>query len=105
MATGTSSTVILKGRSGATYGFTVYPIDTKFKAVGAVYTILQSSSDGIIYIGQTGDLSERFDDHHKATCFARHGASFIGVHGETSERNRLAIETDLVQHYGPPCNG
>jgi hypothetical protein len=50
-------------------------------------------------------LSERFDDHHKAECFSRRGAAHLCVHVEGNEKTRLAIESDLIANYNPPCNG
>ena len=101
----------LTGKSGKKYKFLVYALGTEFKPVGAVYAITKrvpnraGGSHTVIYIGQTADLSERFDDHHKATCFTRNGANCIGVHQEASEARRLAIEKDLIDAYDPPCNG
>ncbi len=107
MATSTSSTVVLKGRSGATYQFWVYPWGESFKAQGGVYAILRDDGTtwAVVYIGQTSDLSERFDDHHKADCFTRHRKTHIAARVEESERERLVIEADLVASYNPPCNG
>lgn len=99
--------VKVRGASGKTYTFDVYPWGTTFKAVGAVYLVLKKnqSNYSILYIGQTGDLSERFDDHHKASCFTRHGRTHIGILVESSETRRLAIEADLIANYKPVCNG
>ena len=75
-------TITAKGASGTSYSFDVYPWSTNFNAVGAVYLVLKKGSDGkytILYVGQTGDLSERFDDHHKGTCFNRNGRTHIGI--------------------------
>ena len=58
-----------------------------------------------IYVGQTEDLSIRFDNHHKQDCFDRHNKNCICVYGEQDENNRLLIEQDLIETYGPPCNG
>ena len=98
-------TVTLRGASGASYTFQVFPWGTAFKPLGAVYVVLKTAPDGIIYIGQTGDLSERFDNHHKALCFGRCGRTHIGVLLENLESRRLANETDLVRAYQPHCNG
>ena len=98
-------TVTLRGTSGASYTFQVFPWGTAFKPLGAVYVVLKTATDGIIYIGQTGDLSERFDHHHQAPCFGRYGRTHIGVLLEGVAARRLAIETDLVRAYQPPCNG
>lgn len=100
------------GASGTNYEFEVYPWGTNFNAVGAVYFVTERSrnSDGgynhsRIYVGQTSDLSERFDDHHKAGCFGKKGANCICVHTEDIESRRLRIEADLIAKYAPPCNG
>jgi hypothetical protein len=100
--------ITLRGASGANYPFIVYRWGTQFNPVCAVYGILALRNDGlyhVVYIGQTGNCNERFDAHHKAFCFTRNGATHIGLLLETSEPRRLAIETDLVRGYNPPCNG
>ena len=86
--------ITFKGASGKTYEFTIYSWGTTFKAVAAVYVITKrykkSSDDGythtVLYVGETSDLSKRFDDHHKADC------------------TRLEIEDDLIKSYDPTCN-
>ena len=100
------TTVTLKGASGRSYDFDVYPWGTSFKAVGAVYTVLKrnGSNFSILYIGQTSDLSERFDNHHQRPCFDRNGKTHIGIHLELAESRRFDIETDLVRNYSPTCN-
>ena len=107
---GELSTVMFKGVSGSQYNFRVYTWDTTFKAVGAVYVVTRRYLQNgryyydNIYVGQTGDLSERFDDHHKAFCFRNHRANCICVHVEGNRSHRLAIETDLIRALRPPCN-
>ena len=112
MAEPTPATLELTGASGRKYAFLVYPWGTTFKQLGGVYAVTRAvpnqtgrETHSIIYVGQTGDLSERFDDHHKAACFSKHSANCICVHVESSEKTRLAIEADLIAAYNPPCNG
>jgi len=107
MATGVQTTITLVGRSGPKYEFYLYPWGTEFKATGGLYAVLRQDPDGyaVIYVGQTGDLSERFDDHHKAGCFTRHRKTHIAAMAEESERQRLVIEQDLIASYYPICNG
>jgi predicted GIY-YIG superfamily endonuclease len=99
--------------SGSTgkYDFEVYPWGTGFRNVGAVYIITSRVADAtgkgmhtFIYIGQTGDLSERFDNHHKAKCFTKNGVTHVCVHLESNEKSRLAIERDLIAGHKTPCN-
>jgi hypothetical protein len=107
------STMTTKGLSGNSYNFFVYPIDQSFRDVGAIYIVTRryqkADKSGFahefIYIGETGDLSTRFDDHHKADCFKSHNANCICTLVEEDQDNRLAIEDDLVKRHDPPCNG
>jgi predicted GIY-YIG superfamily endonuclease len=98
--------VTVTGQSGTTYDFEVYPWGTSFNPVGGLYLVLrkQASNYSILYIGQTGDLSERFDNHHQAQCFNRNGKTHIAVRVEASEQKRLVIETDLIRNYKTSCN-
>ncbi len=100
--------VTATGKSGKKYEFSVYPWGTTFKALGGVYLVLKKKQTGgydVLYVGQTGDLSERFDDHHKQGCFNRNGKTHIAVKVESVEKTRLAIERDLSDNYNPTCNG
>lgn len=99
------------GQSGTKYSFNVYPMDQAFKAVGGVYAVTRryKNSNGgysheIIYVGETGDLSTRFNDHHKADCFTRHKANAICTHRDDDEDSRLSKEGDLIKKHNPPCN-
>lgn len=101
----------LNGKSGSVYGFDVYTYDTTFNAVRAVYAVTNRHQNNagtmthtLIYVGQTGDLSERFDDHHKARCFERNGANCIGVHRDNDEDSRLSKEADLLEQWSTSCN-
>ena len=104
-------TLTLKGASGQTYDFTTYSYDETFNAVGAVYEITrrQKKLTGNyghtpIYIGETSNLSTRFDDHHKEWCFTEHNANCKCVHLDADEDSRRKKEADLIDYYNPPCN-
>jgi len=100
--------VTAKGASGAQHDFAVYPWGTTFSAVGGLYLVLKKQLTGnydLLYVGQTGDLSERFDHHHKQPSFDRHGKTHIAVKGEGVASTRLTIEADLIRSYQPVCNG
>ncbi len=99
--------VTVTGASGTQYEFEVYPWGTSFKPLGGVYLVLKKkllADYDLLYIGQTGDLSERFDNHHKADCFNRNGKTHIAIRLEESEQRRLNIETDLIRNYKTSCN-
>ncbi len=105
------SKVTFTGESGEQYSFTAYSQDTTFNAVGAVYLITHRVKDSaanhnhtMIYVGQTGDLSNRPSNHHKTDCFDTHDANCICIYPEENEDRRLSIETDLRRAYNPPCN-
>jgi len=91
------------GASGNQYTFTIYPLNTTFKSAGGVYLILKQNT--VLYVGQTGDLSERFDAHHKESCWRRNQADRMAVKGVSTEKERLQIEADLIKAYNPTCNG
>ncbi|MHC1622985.1 MAG: GIY-YIG nuclease family protein [Candidatus Methanospirareceae archaeon] len=106
-------TITFTGASGTDYEFNVYLWDISFKKDhGAVYIVTKRTqkSDGghfhtIIYVGQTGDLSTRFNDHHKQECFDSNNKNCVCVYGEQDEDACLEIEQDLIDNYDPPCNG
>ena len=104
-------TLTLKGRSGEKYEFNVYPIDASFKAVGAVYAVTRRYKDSeggykhdILYVGETEDLSTRFQNHHKADCFKQHNANCICTHRDDDLDSHVTKEDDLIEQYKPDCN-
>ena len=101
----------VKGASGVTYTFEIYPFDQAFNQVGAVYLVTHAVAKpegghihSFLYVGQTWNLPERFGSHHKLTCFQKNGANRICVLVDTSERSRLAKEADLLKDRTLPCN-
>lgn len=99
--------ISFRGASGTSYAFTVYPWGQPFQLFGAVYTVLHRVPEGryqLLYIGQTGEMSQRFDSHHKDNCFAGYGRTHIGVHPEPADQRRRAIETDLIRAIPTVCN-
>jgi len=99
-------TIILEGCSGKTYDFDIYPIDTIFKALGAIYFISKRKDRNHekIYLGITEDLSTRFVNHHKQDCFDKHDANCISVHLNQSETERESIEKDILCKHDFSCN-
>ena len=105
-------TIPLVGASGKRYVFTIYRYGQTFRPGGAVYVVTKAERNGnggvthsVLYVGETGHLSERFDDHHKAGCFQRNRANRICVRMESASPTRRRIEKDLIEQYGPTCNG
>lgn len=101
-------TILWHGKSGKKYKYWVYQIDTTFNdKEGANYIFAKETPPGNyrpIYIGQTGDLSERFDNHHKMPCIKTNKATHIHVHLNSNEQSRLTEENDLLQRWTTPCN-
>ena len=101
--------IIWKGASGTGYKYWIYPINTTFGAGPGNYIFAKETQPNTyapIYIGQTADLSERFDGHHKMSCIKQKGATHIHVHTSSAkEEERIAEETDLIHKWNPPCNG
>lgn len=103
--------IYFTGRSGRRYRFSVHSRTARFKKLGGVYFVTKRTRKTIgrathrhIYVGETNDLSTRFNNHHKAVCFQRHSANCICVRLEDDEEIRLKIEADLIKKYHPPCN-
>ncbi len=102
----------IAGKSGAKYSFGIYPYETEWKEIGAVYVVTKrtakpdgSGTHSFIYVGQTDNLKERHTSHHKADCFERNNANCLCVHVEGVEKTRRAIEADLLAARNWPCNG
>lgn len=83
-------------------------MDTTFKKIPANYVFAKETKPRTweaVYIGQTGDLSERFDRHHKMPCIRRNGATHIHTHESSSDESvRQAEENDLIEYNHPICN-
>lgn len=93
------------------YKFSVYPWDTVFNPVGAIYVITKctikpdGNADHLpIYVGYTDDLSACFGNHHRADCFKRHGANCVCVLGIEDEQLRSKIKLYITGQYNPVCN-
>lgn len=99
------------GESNQQYEFQIFQWGTSFKALGGVYLVTKavpndrgSFTHDIIYVGETEDLSKRFDNHHRQKCFDSNGKNRICVLVENSSKKRLEIETDIRRYYDPDCN-
>lgn len=97
------------GKSGTKYGYHVYKLPPDFAHKPGNYIFAKKNAAGnwvAVYIGQTKELDERFDNHHKMPCIKKSGATHIHAHlNSNGEKARLAEEADLVAKYSPPCNG
>ena len=100
-----------KGRSGRAYRFKVYALGTKLRRLSGVYVVTKRRRNEqgkyghiALYVGQTEDLSQPFDQHHKAAEFLRRGANSICLQSDDSEDSRVVKQGDLVAALRPACN-
>jgi hypothetical protein len=97
------------GASGKKYRHWIYPLTTSFKAMPGSYIFAKEISPrrwSPVYIGETINLSERFDNHHRMACVKENGATHIHVHvNKGGQKARQAEEADLIKRWNPPCNG
>jgi hypothetical protein len=102
------NTIKWVGKSGREYLYWIYKLGATFDAVPGNYIFAKSVPDNklrAIYIGQTSNLSERFDNHERMPCIRRNGADYICAHkSNESEKGRCAEESDLIANYDPCCN-
>ena len=113
-----NTTITIKGMSGTNYIFNVYgfsrfsDLADAFKSIPALYAFTRRFPNGIntythdlVYVGETRDLSKRFDNHHKLDCIVRGNANCICIHSFLgSELVRLAAEADILNAFNLPCN-
>lgn len=102
--------IIFYGVSGRAYQFEIYPANTVFNNVSAVYIFCIKYITGLqfkfspLYIGETGELKTRIANHEKWTCVNNYGCTHICVMSILGEDARLAVEKDLRHNYFTPCN-
>ena len=95
---------------GSKYDFKAYSTDTSFRDVSAVYIFTKRTvannqgSHEFLYIGETGKLGVRIENHEKWNCVNRHGCNCICVHLVGGEGARLDIETAFRNENETPCN-
>jgi hypothetical protein len=90
------------GESGTSYKFYIWDLPVSFNEnQNGNYIYSKKNTEGKwvpVYIGQ-GDLKDRSEHHHKATCISSKGATHIHVHLNSKEADRLAEERDLLERY------
>lgn len=92
------------------YTFNMYPISDlgDFNEVQGVYIFTRELSNGrhrAVYIGETGDASDRLTtSHEKMPCIRRNNGTHICFMQTSSEWERMTAETVLIRKYDPACN-
>lgn len=104
-------TAFFYGESGNEYQFDIYSSDTNFRNIGAIYIFCKISVDKDLnlmivplYIGETGELGKRIDNHEKWECVIFEGCTHICVKTISGRKARLEMEKDLRHNYSTPCN-
>jgi hypothetical protein len=103
--------IVFKGKSGNPYRFKVYPLGTRFKKLSGIY-IIGTRSHGAnggrrlvpLFVGNTEDFSQPFDNHRKSKEFTDQGANCICLQSDAVEESRLTKERDLIASLQPACN-
>jgi hypothetical protein len=96
------------GQSGQKYRYTVYMFGTAFGPGPANFIFARETRPGqyqAVYVGQTQDLSEPFDDPVATACLKQSRVTHIHVrHSDSREEVRRAERSDLISAVNPPCN-
>ena len=105
--------ITFTGKSGEKYFFHAWPLETKFRAMAAVFFVTKrgfsnktyriAAHEGI-YIGQTENLADPFATQLHLDCFRKHGANCVCVHLAESEDRRIAVEQDMMAAHSTSCN-
>ncbi len=97
------------GKAGRFYTYQIYKLPHNFKALPGNYIFAKETRPTRwipIYIGESTDLSEPFDQHHAMPCIQEYLATHIHAHANIEGlAARQAEEQDLIARWEPPCNG
>lgn len=105
--------VTFSGKSGESYLFQVWPLDSNFRTVPAVYFITRRAYDNktfrrashdSIYIGQTDDLSGALTNSASLERFRKFGANCACIHQSPDEERRNFVVRDLLDAHSTHCN-
>ncbi|MCK5470091.1 MAG: hypothetical protein KAI99_16330, partial [Cyclobacteriaceae bacterium] len=58
----------------------------------------------VIFVGQTDNVKNEFENHPKSACFDKEVANCVCVYWEDHAVTRSKISEDLKNLYHPPCN-
>jgi hypothetical protein len=113
IAMATYGGITFTGKSGEKYFFHAWPLETRFRAIAAVYFVTKrgfshktyriATHEGI-YIGQTGNLTDPFATQLHLDCFKKYGANCVCVHVVEDEQRRGAVEQDMMAAHNTTCN-
>jgi len=105
--------ITFSGQSGEKYLCHAWPLDTRFKPLGAVYlvtkrmaneTYARKAGHQTIFVGRTDSLANPLASETDFDRFRKYGANCVCVHVDADAERRLAIERDLIAGHQPFCN-
>jgi len=79
-----------------------YSLTTSFNDVPGVYLIMDAMRC-VVDVGQTDKLGKRITSHDREPCWTRNSANQLWFANETSEQNRLTLESAMRKQYNPKC--
>lgn len=101
---------VVRGKTGR-YDFEIFPLDAEIKDGSAIYLISKRITDKsgrghhkFVCIGQTESLIGDLKKHKKDKCIKQHKANVVCLLREQDAKNRLKIETDLLEAHTVFCN-
>lgn len=105
--------ITFTGKSGERYRFDAWSLETRFRALGAVYFVTKRMQENAnynrachdsIFIAHTPDLAGEYDTYSRSQRFAKHGANCICILLLENEERRVAIANDLLDLHSTHCN-
>lgn len=87
------------GESGKVYQYWTYPLGVAFDANPGNYIFSMKITHGVfrvLYVGETDDLSKRFDDPHNLVGFHSSGVTHVHVHASPCEALCRRVEADDI---------
>jgi hypothetical protein len=105
--------ITFSGQSGEKYLCHAWPLETRFKPIGAVYlvtkrmankTYARKAGHQTIFVGQTESLANPLATETEYERFIKYGANCVCVYVHADAERRLAVERDLIAGHQPFCN-
>lgn len=102
--------IMFSGKSGEKYCFQTWPLQTRFRPVGAVFFItkrvysnktFRRAHHEVVYIGQTPSMSNPLGTVTQLDAFEKHGANCVCVYPASDETYRTNMVKDLIESNNP----
>lgn len=96
------------GQSGKEYEYHIYTLDETHKAIPANYVFVKQTEPKRyrpLYVGETNNISERFENHEKWPDLKKNGVTHVCTHESSSDKKvRTNEESDIIAKWKPVCN-